>query len=210
MKRSAQPFPSGARTKAGELAMLRNASSVWKAVRHGLAALIVPDAQAEAISAEKPLKRCRTPWRIGSSASKRVARWAAWMPTHSASSDRWHEHRDLPLGRPGGGQVGAPHRVDPVRDDGAVVVARTARVPTRVGAKQVVGAHRRSTPTLGGAHALHAQPCPDLAMAFAVEGAVGQDGADPQEQCGIRHRPDRAGPRRGIGPGLRSGPERGR
>ena len=23
------------------------------------------------------------------------------------------------------------------------------------------------------------QPCPDLAMAFAVEGAVGQDGADP-------------------------------
>src|SRR5436305_8347524 len=28
---------------------------------------------------------------------------------------------------PGGRQVGAPHRVDPVRDDGAVVVARTAR-----------------------------------------------------------------------------------
>ncbi len=38
----------------------------------------------EAISAAKPPKRCRTPWRIGSSASKRVARRAAWMPTHSA------------------------------------------------------------------------------------------------------------------------------
>ena len=30
MKRSAQPFPSGARTKAGELVMPRKASSVWK------------------------------------------------------------------------------------------------------------------------------------------------------------------------------------
>src|SRR5215208_4611444 len=31
MKRSAQPFPSGARTKAGELAMPKKASSCWKA-----------------------------------------------------------------------------------------------------------------------------------------------------------------------------------
>ena len=31
MKRSAQPFPSGARTKAGELSMPRKASSFWKA-----------------------------------------------------------------------------------------------------------------------------------------------------------------------------------
>src|SRR5690242_16022521 len=30
MKRSAQPFPSGARTKAGELSMPRNAISLWK------------------------------------------------------------------------------------------------------------------------------------------------------------------------------------
>ena len=30
---------------------------------------------------------CRTPWRIGSSVSKRVARAAVWMPTHSA--ERW-------------------------------------------------------------------------------------------------------------------------
>src|SRR3954447_11469400 len=31
MKRSAQPFPSGARTKAGELAMPKKPSSCWKA-----------------------------------------------------------------------------------------------------------------------------------------------------------------------------------
>ena len=31
MKRSAQPFPSGARTKAGELSMPTKASSFWKA-----------------------------------------------------------------------------------------------------------------------------------------------------------------------------------
>src|SRR4029434_10236494 len=31
MKRSAQPLPSGARTKAGELSMSRKASSCWKA-----------------------------------------------------------------------------------------------------------------------------------------------------------------------------------
>ncbi len=32
----------------------------------------------------KPPKQHRTPWRMGSSASKRVERRAAWMPTQSA------------------------------------------------------------------------------------------------------------------------------
>src|SRR4051794_30922099 len=45
MKRSAQPFPSGARTKAGELAMPRKASSPLEGVGHVLAPVIVPDGE---------------------------------------------------------------------------------------------------------------------------------------------------------------------
>ena len=44
------------------------------------------------------------------------------------------EDRDLPLLGPGRRHVGAPHGVDPVRDDRAVVVARPAWSATRPGA----------------------------------------------------------------------------
>ena len=39
-----------------------------------------------ALSLAIPPKWRRTPWRIGSSASRRVARAAAWMPTHSTEA----------------------------------------------------------------------------------------------------------------------------
>ena len=39
-----------------------------------------------------------------------------------------NEDCDLPFGRPGRGHVGAPHRVDGIGDDGAVMVARSARL----------------------------------------------------------------------------------
>ena len=44
------------------------------------------------------------------------------------------------------------------------------RLPARVGGpKGVVGARQEQHSALGGAHALHAQPCPNLAMAFPGE-----------------------------------------
>src|SRR3954451_17766186 len=44
-------------------------------------------ARPRAIALANPPKCCRTPWRIGSRAWKRVARGCAWMPTHSA--EQW-------------------------------------------------------------------------------------------------------------------------
>ena len=44
MKRSAQPFPSGARTKAGELSIGRNVSSPWKASDIGRFPPLAPSA----------------------------------------------------------------------------------------------------------------------------------------------------------------------
>src|SRR3954453_16952050 len=112
-----------------------------------------------------------------------------------------HKHRDLPLTGDGRGQVGAPHRVHRVGDDGAVVVARASRRADPRGRKQVVRAHEPQDATLGRANACDAQPGPDLPMPLAVKRAGGQDRADRLDQRGIRHRPDRARtPGRG-GPG---------
>jgi hypothetical protein len=49
--------------------------------------VVVADGKARATLLAKPPKYSRTPCRIGSSASKRVARGAAWMPMHSA--EQW-------------------------------------------------------------------------------------------------------------------------
>jgi hypothetical protein len=48
-----------------------------------LAAVVVASFRPPAMPPAKPPKVVRTPWRSASSASKRVARRAAWMPTHS-------------------------------------------------------------------------------------------------------------------------------
>src|SRR5829696_5399234 len=54
------------------------------AARTGLEAAEATAELGRAISLAKAPKWRRTPWRIGSIASKRVAGRAAWMPTHSA------------------------------------------------------------------------------------------------------------------------------
>src|SRR6202040_2143229 len=59
--------------------------------------------------------------------------------------------------------------------------------------EQIVLSRKPQHPAFRGPHAGDAQPCPDLAMTFAVERASGKDGADGREQRRIRHRPDRAG-----------------
>ena len=53
-----------------------------------------------------------------------------------------NEDWDLPVGRPGRGHVGAPHRVDGVGDDGAVMVARSTRLTDPAGCQQGVLAHQ--------------------------------------------------------------------
>src|SRR4051794_18675960 len=55
MKRSAQPLPCGARTKAGELSIPRKASSFWKRAGHVLAAAVVADGQTPG----NVLRECR-------------------------------------------------------------------------------------------------------------------------------------------------------
>ena len=56
-------------------------------VGHVLAAVVVADGETAGGVLGEPAEAARTPWRIGSSASWRVPRRAAWMPTHSA--EQW-------------------------------------------------------------------------------------------------------------------------
>jgi hypothetical protein len=111
------------------------------------------------------------------------------------------EHRDLALAGEGRGQVGAPHRVHRLGDDGAVVVARASGRADPGGREQVVLAHEPQHPALGRANARHAQPGPDLPVTLAVKRAGGQDRADRLDQGRIRHRPNRARTPGRFGPG---------
>src|SRR3954469_16485055 len=196
MKRSAQPLPSGARTKAGELSMPRKASSFWKASDMSAAEAAphaLPD-RLERLEAGGP---------------------ARGMDAHALSrvmidSD---EYRDLALAGVGRGQIGAPHRVHRVGDDGAVVVARASGRADPRGRKQVARAHEPQDATLGRANASHAQPGPDLPVPLAVKRAGGQNRADRLDQRGIRHRPNRARTPRRFWPGggempIHAGPRR--
>ena len=84
MKRSAQPFPSGARTRDGEDVAPSQAISFrksWLMYCEPLSWRIVRPA---ATSVAHAPKQSRTPWRIGCNASKRVPRVAAWTPTQPA------------------------------------------------------------------------------------------------------------------------------
>src|SRR4051812_26347731 len=111
------------------------------------------------------------------------------------------KHRDLPLTGYGRGQVGAPHRVHRLGNDGAVVVARASGRADPRGGEEIVLAHEPQHATLGRAKACHAQPRPDLPVTFAVKRAGGQDRADRVYQSGIRHRPNRARTPGRFGPG---------
>src|SRR3954453_16967039 len=79
------------------------------------------------------------------------------------------EYRDLALAGVGRGQIGAPHRVHRVGDDGAVVVARASGRADPRGRKQVARAHEPQDATLGRANARHAQPGPDPGQSLEGE-----------------------------------------
>src|SRR3954468_3973898 len=110
------------------------------------------------------------------------------------------KHRDLALTYDGRGQVGAPHRVHRLGDDGAVVVARASGRADPRGGEEIVLAHEPQHPAFGRANASHAQPGPDLAVTLAVKGAGAQDGTDRLQQGRIRYRPNRTGTPRRFGP----------
>ena len=83
MKRSAMPLPSGARTKEGLDSAPRKAISFWKSRLMYWEPWSWRMARPAAARSRTPPKRARTPWRMGSRASKRVARREAWIPTSS-------------------------------------------------------------------------------------------------------------------------------
>jgi len=62
-----------------------------------------------------------------------------------------HKHRDLPLTRDGCGQIGAPHRIHRLGDDGALVRAWSAWRTDPCGREQSVLAHEPQHPAFGRA-----------------------------------------------------------
>jgi len=110
-----------------------------------------------------------------------------------------HEHRDLAvLGCERGGPVGAPHGVDRLGDDGAVVVAGPAGRARPGRGREAVLPHQAACALLRAAQALMAQPRPDLAMALAREGAGDEHWPDRLHQGRIAIGPRGSGRRRGA------------
>ena len=110
---------------------------------------------------------------------------------------------DQPLaGGNGGGHDGAPHRVRLLVVDDAVVGLRAVRVAAPPGGLEVVLSHQPPDPLGGRADAPVPEPRPDLAVALAVERALGQDPADVADQLLVGGRPHRP-PLLGHGPLLR-------
>jgi hypothetical protein len=149
MNRSAQPLPSGARTKAGELSMPRKRSSSWKSSGHVLAPVVVADGEAagdalgEAAEVAAHALADRLQGLEAGGAPRRVDADALGRAVVDGD-----EHRGLALAGPGGGQVGAPHRV---HVSGMMVPSceRGPRgEPVREGREQAVLAHQPQHPAL--------------------------------------------------------------
>ena len=163
MKCSAQPLPSGARTKAGELSMPRKPISFWKWSDmycdpcHG-APQTVGDASWRT--------RRSTAARPGGSAPGLGSGW----PVYGRGCRRIRRSNDRPRRTPRPGLAGdvvvrsVPHIVSPFGDDGAVMVARPRGEPTRGRREQIVLAHQPEHPAQRGAGSGMTQSCPDLAM----------------------------------------------
>jgi hypothetical protein len=103
------------------------------------------------------------------------------------------EHRRLALAGHDRGQVAAPHEVDLIGGDPAVVGSRATRATGALVGQQAVLAHQAQDPAPAGADAGKAQPGPELAVALAVERAVGQELPDHSRQVLVRHRAQRPG-----------------
>ena len=125
---------------------------------------------------------------------ERIPRLAACRPTHShvkwsTATKTWA--RPLPVVTVV--VMSVPHIV--VRllgDDRAVMGLRAVGVAAPPRGLEVVLPHQPPDPLGGGADPLTPQAGPDLAVALAMERALGQDPADVADQLLVRGRPDRA------------------
>ena len=94
-----------------------------------------------------------------------------------------HEDEDLSFfGGHGRGRVGPPHHVGSFRDDSPVVGLGAVGMANPLRGLEAVLPHQPADALLGGPDALEAEPGPDLAVALAVEGRLGQDAADVADQ----------------------------
>src|SRR4051812_47052411 len=112
MKRSAQPFPSGARTKAGELALFL----ILKGVGHVLRSVIVPDGEAAGDVLGEGAET------VAHALADRFERLEASGARCGMDADAFggavvhsHEHRRLAFAGDRRGQVGAPSVDAPLR-----------------------------------------------------------------------------------------------
>src|SRR5215212_4335905 len=90
------------------------------------------------------------------------------------------------------GQVGAPHRVDPLGRDRAVMAPGPPGSTSALGRQQPVLAHQSQHPPARGAKAGKAQPGPHLAIALAMKGAGRQHPSDGRHEIIVRHRANRS------------------
>ena len=206
MNRSAQPLPSGDLCEGRGAFDTQERQLVLEDGGHVLTAVIVADGKSSSHAVGERaeiLAHALTEW---------FERLEAGAVAGGVDADALgivvvdgDEYRDLAFASPGRGYVGAPHGVQRVRDDGAVVVARAAGRADPRGCHQGVLAHQSQHSVPGGADAGKAQAGPYLAIAFALERAGGEDGPDPLDQSRIRHRSCRSARRRGgsAGCGLR-------
>src|SRR3954447_14890377 len=104
------------------------------------------------------------------------------------------EHRGLAFASRDRGQVGAPHQVDPLGGDRAVVGLRAPWPAGALVGQQAVRPHEPQDTAAAGADAGEAQPGPQLAVALAVERAVRQELSDRRCQALVRYGAARPGP----------------
>src|SRR5215213_6601781 len=84
------------------------------------------------------------------------------------------EHRSLAFAGDRRRQIGTPHRINPFRDDGAVVMARPPRRAGPRRGEQVVLPHQPQHPAQRGAGPGMTQSGPHLAMPLAMKRAGGK------------------------------------
>src|SRR3954452_2314979 len=190
--RSAQPLPSGSRTKAGELSMPRKRISARKWWLTYWLPWSWRSRRPAATSLANAPKRSRTACLTGSGSSKRSASREAWMPTHSA--EQWSTATNTAAWpSPVSTEVrSVPH----IRSTRSVVIVPSCALgpPGALRCQQAVRPHEPQDAAAAGADAGEAQPGPELAVTLAVEGAVPQELPDRLDQGLVRHRADRPGP----------------
>src|SRR3954471_21605556 len=103
------------------------------------------------------------------------------------------EPRRLALAGHDRGQIAAPHDVDPLGGDPAVMGSRAMRAAGTLMGQEAVLAHQPQDATPAGAEAGEAQPRPQLAVAFAMKRTAGQEPPDRSHQLFVRHGTERPG-----------------